>query len=209
LKPRLDGACEEHKGFRLKALWRHHKEEELKTRWSVWLAICCLSSVFSMYSRSTSATTTTFGAEADSTECTCDNRTTFTSWSDGLTQTLCSINALTIKIRSPGLYRICYTIFGGYDPTLQSNDGVNAWVTGPSTTPYIAYTALPPNALGTLYGFDTLAGTTSVQNCQLVKVSSPFTATVQFAYYKDATEEWGCLAPKKPTPSYLQVEQIQ
>jgi hypothetical protein len=164
-----------------------------------------------MYSRSTSATTTTFGAQAGSTECTCDKRTTFSAWSDGMTQTLCSINALTIDVKTPGLYRICYTIFGGYDAKLHSNDGVNAWVTGPSTTPYIAYTALPPNALGTLYGIDgfALSGTTSVQNCQLVKVSSPFTATVQFAYYKDATEEWGCLAPKLPTPSYLQVEQIQ
>jgi hypothetical protein len=183
----------------------------VKRRWSLWLAICCLSSVFSMYSRGTSATAAAFGAEVESTKCTCDDRTTFIAWTDGLTQSLCSINALSINVTTtPGLYRICNTIFGGYDAKLTSNDGVNAWVTGPSTTPYIAYTALPPKALGPLYGINSmLSGTTSVQNCQLVSVGSAFTATVQFAYYKNATEEWGCQPPKKQTPSYLQVERIQ
>jgi hypothetical protein len=199
----LRGSCEE------PVLAASKEEEELKKRWSLWLAICCLSTVFSMYSRSTSATTTIFVAEADSTMCSCDDRTTFTAWTDGATQTLCSINALTINVTNPGLYRICYTIFGGYDARLTSNDGVNAWVTGPSTNPYIAYTALPPRALGPLYDDTTLTGTTSVQNCQLVKVSSPFTATVQFAYFENAPEKWGCQPPKEQTPSYLQVEQIQ
>jgi hypothetical protein len=182
----------------------------VKTRWSLWFAICCLSTVFSMYSRSTSATSIILAAEADSTKCTCDDMRTFTAWTDGLTQTLCSINALTINVTTPGLYRFCYTIFGGYDAKLTSNDGVNAWVTGPSTTPYIAYTALPPTALGPLYWINrTLSGTTSVQNCQLVNVSSAFTATVQFAYYYKGPEKWGCRPPKERTPSYLQVEQIQ
>lgn len=140
---------------------------------------------------------------AETTTCTCDNPQAMNVPPGVPPQIQCEIRALSLPVR-PGTYRICYSVFGNsWNP---GHDGVNSWVGGLASQPFIAAAALPPSAIGLW------RGSTGLAACENVAVDKAFTATFNFAFYNpqgQVDEHWGCGLPKNPgVPSWLTVEPL-
>ena len=121
-------------------------------------------------------------------------------------QTLCTLDmSVPVTLTGPSRVRFSYSIFG--DALGSHHDGVNAWVSI-SGNPglYIATGALAPHAV-----FNSGQGGSWVGNAQDIDFPGPttFTAQVNVAFGQDHNEsaqEWGCMVPKIPSPSFLSVE---
>jgi hypothetical protein len=123
-------------------------------------------------------------------------------------QTICTLNmSIPVTLTGPSRVRFSYSIFG--DALGPHHDGVNAWISITSNPKlYIATGALEPKAV-----FSNGQGGSWVGNAQDIDFPSAetFTAQVNVAFEhekNESGEEWGCLVPKIPSPSFLSVEII-
>jgi len=121
-------------------------------------------------------------------------------------QTLCTLDmSVPVTLTGPSRVRFSYSIFG--DALGPHHDGVNAWISITSNPElYIATGALEPKAV-----FNNGQGGSWVGNAQDIDFpgSATFTAQVNVAFghgKNESAQEWGCLVPKIPSPSFLSVE---
>jgi hypothetical protein len=136
------------------------------------------------------------------------------------TQTLCTLSmSISVNVVGPGRAEFSYSLFG--NALSRRHDGVNAWISlsplPAGQSPYIAAAGLAPLAVGgtVFYGGDPADGAGWIANSQTLDFTAPasFTANLNVAYNRDnrgsavrESQQWGCSAPKVPSPSYLKVE---
>jgi hypothetical protein len=136
------------------------------------------------------------------------------------TQVLCTLNmSVAVNVEGPSRATFSYSLFG--NALGRPHDGINAWIsfspvpTGQS--PYIATAGLAPLGVGGIvfYGGDPFPGSSWISNSQTLDFAAPasFTAKLNVAYNRDnrgaankEAQQWGCPAPKVPSPSYLKVQ---
>ncbi len=136
------------------------------------------------------------------------------------TQTLCILDmSIAVSVTGPGRATFSYSLFGNALET--THDGVNAWISlsplpaGQST--YVATGGLSPaGVVGPVYyGGVPYVGGSWIGNAQTLDFTGPasFTANVNVAFNRDNRgssdreyQQWGCPAPKVPSPSYLEVQ---
>ena len=135
------------------------------------------------------------------------------------TQVLCTLGmSIPVSVVGPGRATFSYSLFG--NALSHPHDGINAWISL-SPTPagqdtYIATAGLAPSGVGGIvfYGGDPTQGSSWIGNSQTLDFTAPanFTAQVNVSFNRDnrgspvkETQQWGCSAPKVPSPSYLKV----
>ena len=155
---------------------------------------------------------------ANSSGCQCQNA--ITPLPANGTQVLCTLNlSIAVNVEGPSRATFSYSLFG--NALGHPHDGVNAWIsfspvpTGQS--PYIATAGLAPLGVGGIvfYGGDPFPGSSWIGNSQTIDftAAASFTAQVNVSFNRDnrgsahiEPQQWGCSAPKVPSPSYLKAE---
>jgi len=154
---------------------------------------------------------------SESSGCQCANATTVLETDKG-TQTLCALSmSIPVTIEGPGRATFSYSLFGN---AIGKHDGVNAWISlSPQPTDvgtYIAAAGLSPAGVADIvyYGGVPYSGGSWIGHSETLDFTTPtsFTAYVNVAFNRDnqgsakrEKQQWGCFAPKVPTPSYLKI----